>query len=197
MFQGTQSVKFLFYTNLLIFAITFVLAALNINILGPFVLWSYNSELFLPHQLITYQFLHGGFLHLIFNMLALVSILPAVEDYLDSKKFLIYYLICGIFAGLFNTFMTGSTIPMVGASGSIWGMVVMFAVLFPNTELLFMFIPIPIKAKWFVLGYGAFELFSGLKGSAGDNIAHFAHLGGMLFGFILLKYWQKQKNSFY
>lgn len=86
---------------------------------------------------------------------------------------------------------------MVGASGAIFGILLAFGVLFPNTELLFMFIPIPIKAKWFVLGYGAFELFSGLKGSAGDNIAHFAHLGGMLFGFILLKYWQKQKNSFY
>lgn len=187
MFQGTQSVKFLFYTNLLIFAITFVLAALNINILGPFVLWSYNSELFLPHQLITYQFLHGGFLHLIFNMLALVSILPAVEDYLDSKKFLIYYLICGIFAGLFNTFMTGSTIPMVGASGSIWGMVVMFAILFPNTEMSLFLLPIGIKAKWLILGLAAIELMLGLNGAA-DGVAHLAHIGGGIMGLILLGY---------
>lgn len=187
MFQGTQSVKFLFYTNLLIFAITFVLAALNINILGPFVLWSYNSELFLPHQLITYQFLHGGFLHLIFNMLALVSILPSVEDYLDSKKFLIYYLICGIFAGLFNTFMTGSTIPMVGASGSIWGMIVMFAILFPNTEMSLFLLPIGIKAKWLILGLAAIELMLGLNGVA-DGVAHLAHIGGGIMGLILLGY---------
>ena len=86
MFQGTRSVKFLFYTNLIIFATSLVLAATKFNMLQFFVLWSYNSDLFLPHQLVTYQFLHGGLLHLIFNMLALVSILPSVEDYLEIRS---------------------------------------------------------------------------------------------------------------
>jgi membrane associated rhomboid family serine protease len=187
MFQGTQSVKFLFYTNLLIFAITLILAALNINILGPFVLWSYNSDLFFIHQLVTYQFLHGGLLHLIFNMLALVSILPIVEDYLDSKKFLMYYLICGIFAGLFNTFITGSNIPMVGASGSIWGMVVMFAILYPNTKLNFMFIPYGIKAKWLIGVMAIIELILGIN-QVNDGIGHLAHIGGGLMGLFLFTY---------
>ncbi|HRG52775.1 MAG TPA: rhomboid family intramembrane serine protease [Bacteroidia bacterium] len=86
---------------------------------------------------------------------------------------------------------------IIGASGAVFGVLLAFGVLFPNTPLYLMFIPIPIKAKWFVLGYGLIELFSGIKGSVDDNVAHFAHLGGMLFGFILLKYWQRQKTNFY
>lgn len=86
---------------------------------------------------------------------------------------------------------------IVGASGAVFGILLAFGMLFPNTELMFLFLPIPIKAKWFVLAYGLIELFSGLRGAAGDNVAHFAHLGGMLFGFILLKYWQKNSKTFY
>jgi membrane associated rhomboid family serine protease len=187
MFQGTRSVKFLFYTNLIIFATSLVLAATKFNMLQFFVLWSYNSDLFLPHQLVTYQFLHGGLLHLIFNMLALVSILPSVEDYLDSKKFLIYYLICGIFAGLFNTFITGSNIPMVGASGSIWGMVVMFALLYPNAKMNIFLIPYGIKAKWLIMSLALIEIALGF-GGASDGIAHLAHIGGGIMGLLLFGY---------
>jgi membrane associated rhomboid family serine protease len=85
---------------------------------------------------------------------------------------------------------------VVGASGAVFGILLAFGVLFPNTKL-YLYMAIPVKAKWFVLGYGLIELFSGIRGAATDNVAHFAHLGGMLFGFILLKYWQKQKNQFY
>ena len=84
---------------------------------------------------------------------------------------------------------------VVGASGSVFGILLAFGMLFPNT-LLYIYFAIPIKAKWFVVLYGAAELFSGLRGAPGDNVAHFAHLGGMLFGFILIKYWQKKKHVF-
>ena len=85
---------------------------------------------------------------------------------------------------------------VIGASGSVFGILLAFGMLFPNT-MLYIYFAIPIKAKWFVILYGAFELFSGIRGAIGDNVAHFAHLGGMLFGFILIKYWQKKSNTFY
>jgi len=88
-------------------------------------------------------------------------------------------------------------IPMVGASGAVFGILLAFGMLFPNTELMLLFPPIPIKAKWFVIGYGAIELFSGVANNPTDNVAHFAHLGGMLFGFILIKIWKKDRNNFY
>lgn len=88
-------------------------------------------------------------------------------------------------------------IPTVGASGAIFGILLAFGMLFPNTELYLMFIPIPIKAKYFVIGYGALEIYLGLQNNVGDNVAHFAHLGGMLFGFILIKYWNRKKKTFY
>lgn len=184
MFQGTKAVKFLFYTNLIVFAITFLSASIGVNLISPFALWNYNTDYFMLHQLITYQFLHGGLLHLVFNMLALISILPVVEDYLDSKKFLIYYFLCGIFAGVFNTYLTGSNIPMVGASGSLWGMTVMFALLYPNTELNFMLIPYGIKAKWMIGGLALIELFLGLN-QVSDGIGHLAHIGGGIMGLAL------------
>lgn len=88
-------------------------------------------------------------------------------------------------------------VPTIGASGAVFGILLAFGMLFPNTELFLMFIPIPIKAKYFVLGYGLLEFFLGIQNSAGDNVAHFAHLGGMLFGFFLVKYWSKKSNKFY
>jgi len=88
-------------------------------------------------------------------------------------------------------------IPTVGASGAVFGLLLAFGMLFPNTEIMLLFFPVPIKAKYFVAGYGIFELFLAIKNSAGDNVAHFAHLGGMIFGFILIKYWNKSRNKFY
>ena len=85
----------------------------------------------------------------------------------------------------------------IGASGAVFGILLAFGMLFPNTELFIMFVPIPIKAKYFVLGYGALELFLGIQNSVGDNVAHFAHLGGMLFGFFLILYWRKHSKRFY
>jgi len=90
-----------------------------------------------------------------------------------------------------------ANIPTVGASGAVFGILLAFGMLFPNTELFLMFIPIPIKAKYFVIGYGLIELFSGIANRQGDNVAHFAHLGGMIFGFILIKIWSRNGKTFY
>lgn len=139
------------------------------------------------YQLITYQFLHGGFIHILFNMLALLSLGPDVEEHLSTKKFIIYYLLCGVASGLFNSFMTGENIPMIGASGSIWGIIVMFTFLFPNVKLNLIFIPIGIKAKW-LIGFLAFiEIYACLQGVS-DGTAHFGHVGGGLMGLILIIY---------
>lgn len=88
-------------------------------------------------------------------------------------------------------------IPTIGASGAVFGILLAFGMLFPNTELYLMFLPIPVKAKYFVVGYGVIEFFLGIQNSVGDNVAHFAHLGGMLFGFFLIRYWKKNRRKFY
>ena len=98
---------------------------------------------------------------------------------------------------MFNTIGQIYNSPMVGASGSVFGLLLAFGMLFPNTELMMLFFPIPIKAKYFVILYGVLELYSGISNNPGDNVAHFAHLGGMLFGFFLIQYWKKQRTDFY
>jgi membrane associated rhomboid family serine protease len=120
-------------------------------------------------------------------MFALISILPSVEKYLETKKFLMYYLMCGIFAGLFNSFLTNEDVPMVGASGSIWGMVVMFAFIYPNEKLNLMFIPYGIKAKWLIGAMAILERFLAIN-SLSDGVAHYAHIGGGIMGTILIAY---------
>jgi membrane associated rhomboid family serine protease len=162
--------------------------------------------------------------HIFFNMFALFIFGTTLEKYWGSKRFLIYYMVSGIGAYFFYFFINGIQlyqftgsffpaieavnmagrsaqliyyVPVVGASGAVFGILLAFGMLFPNTQLMLLFPPIPIKAKYFVMIYGAIELYSGLANNPGDNVAHFAHLGGMLFGFILIKYWQKNSNSFY
>ncbi len=193
------------------------------------------SERFRPYQLVTYMFMHGSFMHLFFNMFALWMFGNILENYWGPKRFLTYYVITGIGAGLIQMLVTyfrlnslysqispddlnkiitqGSEIldqgknwidvageinillntSTIGASGAVFGILLAFGMLFPNT-LLYVYFAIPIKAKWFVIIYGAAELFSGIANNPNDNVAHFAHLGGMLFGFILIKYWQKKRN---
>jgi len=201
------------------------------------------SHDFLFTQFISYQFVHSGFSHLFFNMFALFMFGMAIESIMGPKRFITYYLICGIGAGLiqmgvnaieyhqiaqhltnaelqtvlnegthifnqgknYTDPMLGSlnfliNIPTVGASGSIYGILLAFGVFFPNRPIYIMFIPYPIKAKWVVVGYAAIELFLGV-GHANTGIAHFAHLGGMIFGFLLILYWKKtgviRKNDTY
>ena len=175
------------------------------------------------YQLFTYMFMHGGFEHIIFNMFALWMFGCVVERVWGSKKFLFYYIVCGVGAGLFQeaaqyvTYMfrdlaaydyvnTGlSRISMddylnlwttVGASGAIYGILLAFGMIFPNERIFIFPLPVPIKAKYFVIGYAAIELGSAMF-TSGDGVAHIAHLGGMVFGFFLIRYWRKQLDNGY
>jgi membrane associated rhomboid family serine protease len=152
-----------------------------------FALFPLGSN-FYPWQLFTYLFIHGGFLHLFFNMFALWMFGMEVENTWGSKKFLTYYLICGVGAGLSNLFIAplfGSTGPTVGASGAIYGVLLAFGLMFPNRYIFLFPFFVPIKSKYFVAGYILLEVFSGVTGTS-DGVAHFAHLGGAAVGYIYM-----------
>jgi membrane associated rhomboid family serine protease len=190
----------------------------------------FNSPNFRPWQLITYMFMHGGWQHILFNMFALFSFGPILEYVMGPKKFLNFYFICGIGAGVLQMLVQAIEVhnligaftianprvdasyldavggnlqnaqalygiyhsSVVGASGAIFGLLVGFAVLFPNMELMMLFIPVPIKAKYFVGFYVVLEIYSGFAQATGDSVAHFAHIGGAIFGFLLVKLWRVQ-----
>jgi membrane associated rhomboid family serine protease len=171
-------------------------------------------------QLVTYMFMHANFQHIFFNMFAVWMFGRTLEHVLGSKRFLTYYMVCGIGAGLvqelvqyvqyamelshYENVNTGlAIIPMaeflnmmttVGASGAVYGILLAFGMLFPESRMFVFPLPFPIKAKFFVIGYAVIELFSGF-GSSGDGVAHFAHLGGMIFGFLLIMYWRKKNRN--
>ena len=161
---------------------------------------------FYPWQVVTYMFMHGGFGHLLSNMFGLFFFGSSLERVWGGKRFLQFYLLSGIgsfliyelFIGIgvayFNMPEVGLTIPVVGASGAIFALLMGIAMLFPNSEIRLLFFPVPIKAKYFVLLYGLYEL---TQVPAGDGVAHTAHLGGLLVGFIIIKYWQKSRTNFY
>ncbi|MEY3342413.1 MAG: hypothetical protein RL090_97 [Bacteroidota bacterium] len=164
------------------------------------------SDKFAPYQFITHLFLHGNFLHLFSNMFALWMFGAVLENHWGPKRFLVYYFATGLGAAVIHllwNWYDWNTNPdsnamfsyVVGASGAVFGVLLAFGMMFPNT-LIYVFFAIPIKAKYFVIIYGLLELYSGLSNNPLDNTAHFAHLGGMLFGFILIKYW-KQKDRRY
>ncbi|GAB3424355.1 rhomboid family intramembrane serine protease [Niabella aquatica] len=165
-------------------------------------LWPIDSEYFRPWQIVTHMFAHAAsgpylFFHILFNMFALWMFGRILENVWGSKRFLIFYMICGLGAAALHLavqHITGQGSLAIGASGAVFGVLVAFAMTFPNTELYLMFIPIPIKAKWAVLGLVAIDLFGGFSTRSGDSIAHFAHLGGALTGFILLKLWNKNNR---
>lgn len=219
----------------------------------------FTSPNFRWYQVFTHMFMHAGFAHIAFNMYAVWMFGSSLENYWGAKRFLIFYLVCGLGAAFIQTCYTAyqlhlfdavianptpdgylnlvskytstthlqefynqwkaspndadaisavvrnltqlqadvANAPVVGASGALFGILLAFGMVFPNTELMLIFFPIPIKAKYFVMLYGGVELFSGVSQVRGDNVAHFAHLGGMLFGFILIKLWQKNRNFFY
>ncbi len=159
-------------------------------------LYSYNSGMFEPYQLVTHMFAHGGFFHILFNMYALWMFGSVLERIWGPKKFLIFYLVCGLAAGLTQMFFVSGG-AAIGASGAIMGLLAAFAYTFPNTQFYILPIPFPIKAKYMAAIYAAIDLFGGFSGST-DNIAHFAHLGGLVMGFILVIIWNKtDKKTFY
>jgi membrane associated rhomboid family serine protease len=198
-----------------------------------------KSEQFMPVQIVTHMFMHGGFWHIFFNMYALYIFGQVLENVWGPRRFFIFYIVCGLGAALTHEtviafqynhlaqslspenlqlvlnegtayFNKGQgfvdptmqslqillNTPTVGASGAIFGVLLAFGVLFPNTQLMLLFPPIPIKAKYFVLVYGAIELYLAVT-QPGSNIAHAAHLGGMLFGYLLIRYWRKTTNTLY
>lgn len=156
-------------------------------------LWSIDTGFFKPYQLVTHMFAHGGFFHILFNMYALWLFGAALERMWGPKKFLIFYLVCGLAAGVTEMFL----VPIgfaVGASGAVMGLLAAFAFTFPNIEFFILPIPFPIKAKYLAAIYAAIDIFGGFSG-AGDNVAHFAHLGGLVMGFILVIIWGKNNKK--
>jgi Uncharacterized membrane protein (homolog of Drosophila rhomboid) len=172
-------------------------------------LYPIDSEPFKPYQIATHMFAHasydptGGvaFYHILFNMFGLWMFGRILENVWGPKRFLFFYLACGVGAAAAHLgveYFTNGYTAAVGASGAVMGIFAAFGYLFPNTELYIMFIPIPVKAKWAVIGLAAIDLFSGVANFQGDNVAHFAHLGGALTGLILVLIWNKtNRKRFY
>lgn len=202
-------------------------------------LYLFNSEHFKPYQIATHLFAHGNFMHIFLNMFALYLFGVVLENVWGSKRFLLFYFICGIGAAALHSLVgyyeyhqaalhlsaeniqmiktqgkevldsmknysdpymakanIAQNVPAVGASGAVFGVLTAFGVLFPNT-VLYIYGILPMKAKYLVIIYIAIELYSGFLSTPGDNVAHFAHIGGALFGFIMVKIWSGNKNHFY
>ena len=159
---------------------------LSMQAAPPFQIW----------QLVSYSFLHGSVMHLLLNMYALWMFGTRMENVWGSRSFTFYYFVCVIGAGLVQLYIAtegaheGGIYPTVGASGGVFGLLLGFGLTFPNEKLLLIFPPVVLPAKWFVLIYGSIELWAGVTGTQA-GVAHFAHLGGMLFGFLLLMYWRR------
>lgn len=157
-------------------------------------LYSYDTGLFRPYQLVTHMFAHGGFFHILFNMYALWLFGSALEKLWGPKRFLIFYFVCGLAAGLAQMFLVSGG-QAIGASGAIMGLLAAFAYTFPNVQFFILPIPFPIKAKYLAMIYAAIDIFGEFSG--GGNVAHFAHLGGLVMGFILCIIWKKTGKSNY
>jgi len=148
--------------------------------------------LFQPWQLVSYAFLHGGPLHLLLNMYALWLFGSRLENSWGSRAFTLYYLVCVIGAAVIQLIVasySGEVYPTIGASGGVFGVLLAFGMTYPNERLMLVFPPVILKAKWFVTIFGVIELWSGVTGTS-PGVAHFAHLGGMLFGYLLLLHWR-------
>lgn len=181
------------------------------DIYARFALHPMQSPLFEWWQPLTYMFMHGSFGHLFFNMFALYMFGRTLEWELGTKRFLVYYFVCGIGAALVQMLVGQIDIagmvkdsaaywqymvtPTVGASGAVFGLLLAFGMMHPNAVIMLLIPPIPIKAKWFVVIYGAIELLFGVSGRM-DNVAHFAHLGGMFWGWLLLLWWRKRRRIY-
>jgi membrane associated rhomboid family serine protease len=215
-------VRNLLIANIAVYILTYVVhAAQGYDLDGVLGLHYFEAAGFKPHQLITSLFMHaplweGGnnIFHIVFNMYGLWMFGQILENYWGSKRFFTYYMICGIGAGItqelawyyfihsdlqtlqltHDEFLKAvEPIIAIGASGAIFGLLLAFGMIFPNVPMYIMFIPVPIKAKYLVIGYGLYELFGGIRNNSGDNVAHYAHIGGLIFGFILIMIWRRKK----
>ena len=198
-FRTPPVVKNLLIINALVFMATTLLSKRPPAVgIGDYIavygaLYWFESPFFHAYQFITYMFLHANFEHIFFNMFALWMFGRVLEQELGSRRFLTYYFVCGIGAALIQlaTVLLTSEyhVQLMGASGAVMGLLLAFGVLHPNERILLLIPPIPIKAKWFVIIYGVVELMLGSTGFGG-HIAHFAHVGGMLWGLGLLYFWK-------
>lgn len=178
----------------------FLLQQILPGLIGPFALWPLGASgavSFAPWQLFTYAFLHGGLTHLAFNMFALYMFGSAIEHVFGGRRYLLYYAVSVLSAGLTQLLfaaVSGGIYPTVGASGGVFGLLLAYAIYFPNTRLMLLFPPIPMRARTFVTVYAALELFLGVTGTQA-GVAHFAHLGGMIGGYAMLRYWRGVRRS--
>lgn len=187
------AVKHLLIINALCYGLYYVLDTQHIIDLNYWLgIWTPSSGMFHIWQPLTYMFMHGSFDHLFFNMFTLWMFGATLENYWGTRRFLFYYLVCGIGAGLLNLLVPGLHVS-VGASGAVYALLLAFGMMFPN-EYIYLYFLVPIKTKWFIIGMIAIELFEGVFRSY-DGVAHFAHLGGMLIGFLLILYWRKHPFS--
>ena len=184
---------------ILINALLFLLEQVAMRpMLLHFALWPLATPeaLFRPWQLITYAFLHAGLLHIAFNMFTLYVFGAVLESYWGARRFIVYYLACVLAAGatqLAVEYAAGTGEPTLGASGGIFGVLLAFAMLFPRARLMLLIAPIPLPAWLVVMVYGLLELFFGVTGRQA-SVAHFAHLGGMLGGAIMMLYWRTRAD---
>ena len=218
--------KNLLLVNIIAFVATWILQLRGLDLNDLLGLHFFMAADFQVWQLLTYMFLHSGFTHILFNMFALWMFGVVIENVCGPKKFLFYYISCGVGAGImqeiaqfFSFYFTISaqdpTIGFgelfaighqlstqlngwttIGASGAVYAILLAFGMIFPNERIFIFPLPIPIKAKWFVMFYVAIDLFSAMS-SSGDNVAHMAHLGGMLFGYLMIRYWNNHPTAGY
>ena len=187
-------VKHLLIINILMYLATITFSRFNIDLTDILGLHFFKASDFRIYQMVTYMFMHGNFEHLFLNMFSLWMFGNTLENIWGSKRFLFYYLICGIGAGIISWLIPGVHVS-VGASGAIYALLLAFGMMFPN-EYIYLYFLVPIKTKWFIIGMVVLELFEGVFRSY-DGIAHFAHLGGMLIGLIIILVWKKKGRLYY
>ncbi len=190
MFNITPLVRTLIIINVGVFLVQNLFA--NLRVTEYMSLWGISSGFFRPYQVFTYMFAHGSFGHIFFNMLAFASFAPILETYWGDKKFLFFYIATGIGAAIIyggvDYFFPGNGGYMLGASGALYGVLMAFGMLFPNMELMLLFPPIPIKAKYmvFLMGFMTFAM------DRSGTVAHLAHFGGAFVAFLIINYWRMQ-----
>ncbi|MBS1951640.1 MAG: Rhomboid family protein [Cytophagales bacterium] len=191
MFNFTPLVRTLVIINVAVYLLQSVAPVTTVYL----SLWPLGTSYFAPYQFFTYMFAHGSFGHIFFNMLALASFAPILESYWGEKKFLLFYMITGIGAGIIYGaanyfFFPGHNGPMLGASGALYGILMAFGMVFPNLELMLLFPPIPIKAKYMVFLIGGMTYLMDSTGT----VAHLAHFGGAFVAFVVISYWKQTEK---
>lgn len=196
MLRLTPAVTNLIIINVVVFVFQQIMPGEPFDVVTRYLaLWNVKTELFRPYQLFTYMFCHGGFMHIFFNMLMLAFMGPIMEEFWGPRRFVIFYTITGVGAGIFNLLMdmflgVGSFSLMIGASGAVYGVMTAFGLTFPNLELRLWFPPISFKAKYMVMVLGSIAIFSGFRRAPGDETAHLAHLGGIVVAIIFIQFWR-------